>query len=210
MIKLFASSNSLSILNLIRNRLRNEWKLMLSIFSGILIATTLISGAPIYLDSLERISVNTAFDRTSGSTLNALIYTPNIVLSRDSLLETQQKVDLAVNEQISEVYVSERRLIRSQNYLAGLPYRPLETKMESRGYLQYMEDIEQNVAFIDGRMSTDEVKQGVTGPIIEVILGSPSIEGYDLKVNDVVELTTFIDSEVRISAKITGIFEPID
>ena len=210
MINLFASSNSLSILNLIRNRLRNEWKLMLSIFSGILIATILISGAPIYLDSLERISVNTAFDRTSGSTLNALIYTPNIVLSRDSLLETQQKVDLAVNEQISEVYVSERRLIRSQNYLAGLPYRPLETKMVSRGYLQYMEDIEQNVTFIDGRMSTDEVKQGITGPIIEVILGSPSIEGYDLKVNDVVELTTFIDSEVRISAKITGIFEPVD
>ena len=202
--------NSLNIINLIRYRFTNEWKLMLSIFLGVLIATTLISGAPIYLDSLERISVDTAFDRTSDVTLNALIYTPNIVLTRESLEDSQQSVSTAVKEHIDEVYVSERRLIRSQNYLAGLPYRPLESRMVSRGYLQYMENIEQNIVFTEGRMASDEIKHGESGPLIEVILGSPSLNIYDLKVNDVVELTTFIDSEVRISAKITGIFDPID
>ena len=44
-----ASEKHLNTLNLIRQRLINEWKLMLSIFSGVLIATILISGAPIYL-----------------------------------------------------------------------------------------------------------------------------------------------------------------
>ena len=205
-----ASEKHLNTLNLIRQRLINEWKLMLSIFSGVLIATILISGAPIYLDSLERISVNTAFDRTSDVTLNALIYTPNIVLTRESLEQSQQKVNNAVKEYIEEVYVDERRLIRSQNYLAGLPYRPLETRMVSRGYLQSMENIDQNIVFIEGRMASDEIKQGESGPLIEVILGSPSLNIYDLKVNDVIELTTFIDSEITISAKITGIFEPIE
>ena len=153
---------------------------MLSIFFGVLIATTLISGAPIYLDSLERISVNTAFDRTSDVTLNALIYTPNMVLTRDSLEDSQQKVNTAVESHIDEVYVSERRLIRSQNYLAGLPYRPLETRMVSRGYLQYMENIDQNIVFTEGRMATDEIKQLESGPLIEVILGTPSLDIYDL------------------------------
>tara|TARA_Y100000590_G_scaffold278529_1_gene312687 strand:+ start:21214 stop:24903 length:3690 start_codon:yes stop_codon:yes gene_type:complete len=204
------SQKQLNTLNLVRQRLTNEWKLMLSIFSGVLIATTLISGAPIYLDSLERISVNTAFDRTSDVTLNALIYTPNIVLTRESLEESQQKVNTAVQEHIDEVYVDERRLIRSQNYLAGLPYRPLETRMVSRGYLQFMEDIDQNIVFVEGEMASDEIKQGESGPLIEVIIGSPSLNIFDVKVNDVIELTTFIDSEITISAKITGIFDPVD
>jgi len=204
------SEKHLNTINLVKQRLINEWKLMLSIFSGVLIATTLISGAPIYLDSLERISVNTAFDRTSDVTLNALIYTPNLVLTRDSLEDSQQKVNTAVESHIDEVYVSERRLIRSQNYLAGLPYRPLETRMVSRGYLQYMENIDQNIVFTEGRMATDEIKQLESGPLIEVILGTPSLDIYDVEVNDVIQLTTFIDSEITISAKITGIFDPID
>ena len=202
--------NTLSILSLIQNRLLNEWKLMLAIFAGVLVAAILISGAPIYLKSLERISVNAAFDQTSNVTLNALVYTPNIVLSQNSLEESQKIIDLVVNEQISDVYVDERRLIRSPNYLAGLPYRALETRMVSRGYVQYMENIEQNIVFLDGRMATNSVIEGPRGPVIEVILGKPSLDIYDLNIGDIVELTTFIDNEIRISAKITGIFEPVD
>ncbi|GIS69115.1 MAG: hypothetical protein CM1200mP8_6730 [Chloroflexota bacterium] len=100
------SEKHLNTINLVKQRLINEWKLMLSIFSGVLIATTLISGAPIYLDSLERISVNTAFDRTSDvNPLKALIYTPNLVLTRDSLEDSQQKVNTAVESHI-EKYMS--------------------------------------------------------------------------------------------------------
>ncbi|GIS69116.1 MAG: hypothetical protein CM1200mP8_6740 [Chloroflexota bacterium] len=59
-------------------------------------------------------------------------------------------------------------------------------------------------------MATDEIKQLESGPLIEVILGTPSLDIYDVEVNDVIQLTTFIDSEITISAKITGIFDPID
>ena len=82
--------------------------------------------------------------------------------------------------------------------------------MVSRGYLQYMENINQNIVFTEGRMATDEIKQLESGPLIEVILGTPSLDIYDVEVNDVIQLTTFIDSEITISAKITGIFDPID
>ena len=41
-------------------RLRSEWRLMSSVFIGIVIATVLMSAAPAYLDALERQSVNSA------------------------------------------------------------------------------------------------------------------------------------------------------
>ena len=49
--------DSINTSSLVMRRLKDDWQLMVSIYLGILVATTLLSGAPVYLDSLERQSI---------------------------------------------------------------------------------------------------------------------------------------------------------
>jgi uncharacterized membrane protein affecting hemolysin expression len=47
---------------LVISRMIVHWKLLLSIFIGILVASTLVAGAPVYIRTLERLSTSTAID----------------------------------------------------------------------------------------------------------------------------------------------------
>ncbi len=206
-------SSPLSTPRLVLRRLGQKWRLMACIFAGVVFATTLVAAAPIYLRSLERLGANTEIDRTSNLILNVHVYSPNVLLSYAGLTESQRVIDDAVGRSLSESYDGERRFLRSDTYLAGLPYRPLgdvAAGVASRGYIQHMTDIDQHIDFVDGRMATDLVSAGDGGPVVEVILGAPSLENFRLNVGDVVEMTPFVAHESRIYARIVGIFEPVD
>ncbi len=198
---------------LILHRLKENWRLMVSIFAGVVVATSLVAGTPIYLRSLERLGVDTEIDRTSNLILNIHVFSPNVTLSDVGLAGSQRVIDNAVDRHLPESYEGERRFLRSATYLAGLPYQPLAdvaAGIASRGYIQHMSDIDDHVAFLDGRMATDVIEAGERGPIVEVILGASSLENFRLVVGDVIEMTPFVAHDARIYARIVGIFEPID
>ena len=198
---------------LILRRLQENWRLMASIFAGVIVATSLVAGAPIYLNSLEKLGVDTEIERTSNLILNVHVFSPNVSLSDAGLRESQRVIDDAVDRRLSEAYEGERRFIRSATYLAGLPYRPLgeiAAGQVSRGYIQHMTNIDDHIVFLDGRMATDLIEQGEQGPIVEVILGEPSLDNFTLGVGDLVEMTPFLAHDSRVYARIVGIFEPID
>ena len=198
---------------LVLARLRENWRLMVSIFAGVVVATALVAGAPIYLSSLERLGVDTEIDRTSNLILNVHVFSPNITLTDASLAESQDVIDSAIQRYLPESYSDERRFLRSATYLAGLPYQPLSdvaAGVASRGYIQHMTDIADHITFLDGRMATDNIVAGERGPIVEVILGAPSLDNFFVSVGDIIEMTPFVAHESRIYAHIVGIFEPID
>ena len=198
---------------LVLHRLRENWRLMVSIFAGVVVATALVAGAPIYLKSLERLGVDTEIDRTSSLILNIHVFSPNVTLTEASLAESQGVIDTAIERYLPESYDGERRFLRSATYLAGLPYQPLSDVargVASRGYIQYMTDIADHVTFLEGRMSTDEIVAGERGPIVEVVLGAPSLDNFFVSVGDVIEMTPFVAHDARVYAHIVGIFEPID
>ena len=85
--------HELSTPRLIARRLSNGWKLLLSIFLGILVATSLVAGAPVYLRALERLGVDTAIERSSASFLNLHIFAPLVPLSPDGLREIEGSLD---------------------------------------------------------------------------------------------------------------------
>ncbi len=208
-----ATRRPLSTPGLILRRLGERWRLMACILAGVVVATTLVAGAPIYLRSLERLGADTEIDRTSNLILNVHVYSPNIPLSDAGLSESQRVIDDAVSGNLSEAYDGERRFLRSDTYLAGLPYRPLgevAAGVASRGYIQHMTNIDRHVSFIEGRMATDAVGGDGRRPEVEVILGAPSLENFDLAVGDVVEMTPFVAHDSRIYARIVGIFEPVN
>ena len=144
---------SFSTFGFIIKRLSSDWKLLLSIFAGIIIASTLVAGAPVYLNSLARLTLNTSIDRSSILFLNIFAFAPNVPLNEESLNVTDSEIDGLIDENISDFYVSRERFLKGTTLLVGTPWRPLanaDVDLVSRGYLQYLSNVENNVEFTSG------------------------------------------------------------
>ena len=203
----------LSTTTFIIRRLVDDWKLLLSAFFGIIIAATLVAGAPVYTKALERQGINTAVDRSQSSFLNIFAFGPHVPLEKRGLDKSDQALDDAVQQHISDIYRGSRRYLKGPNYILRLPIRPLTNaarQMVSRGYFQYLEDLEHHVRFIEGRMATDAITSGPRGPLVEAVIGAPAVEVFRLKVGDVVTLTPSLGNSARVSATIVGVVEPIE
>lgn len=200
---------------LIVKRLLDDWKLLLSIFLGFVITTTLVAGAPVYFRSLQRVSVNTAIDRASVFFLNFFAYAPHVQFDRDNVQSSESHLVDALDRHIAEIYRSHERYIQSPTFLVGKPNSPLPNQpgaadQVSRGYVQYLSNMGDHVEFHSGRLPTDAVSQGPRGPIFEAMVGSRQARVFDLQVGDVAVLTPSLGDPVRITATIVGVVEPID
>ncbi len=204
----------LSMPRLIWRRLVDDWKLLLCIFSGIVIATSLVAGAPVYLKSLERLSINIAIDRASLVFLDVFAFAPHIPLEREKLQETDAFINTATERYLASIYRGRDRYLKVPTYLVGLPRQPLtdapSDQRVSRGYFQYLSNLEHHVTFLDGRMASDQVTPGPRGPIVEAVLGEVSAEVFDLQVGDEVVLTPSLGDPTRLTARVVGILEPTD
>lgn len=70
---------------LIVRRLTTNWKLLLAIFAGVTMASSLVAGAPVCLWSLNRLSLNTAIDRASDKFLNLRTFALFVPLMESAL-----------------------------------------------------------------------------------------------------------------------------
>ena len=204
---------SFSTFGFIFKRLSSDWKLLLSIFAGIIIASTLVAGAPVYLNSLARLTLNTSIDRSSILFLNIFAYAPNVPLNEESLNVTDGEIDGLIETNISDFYVSRERFLKGTTLLVGTPWRPLanaDVDLVSRGYLQYLSNVEKHVEFTSGRAFTDTVTPTEEGLHVEVLLGSTPANVFSLKVGDVLEMKPSLGTDVAITAEIVGIIEPTD
>ena len=204
---------SFSTFGFIIKRLSSDWKLLLSIFAGIIIASTLVAGAPVYLNSLARLTLNTSIDRSSILFLNIFAFAPNVPLNEESLNVTDSEIDGLIDENISDFYVSRERFLKGTTLLVGTPWRPLanaDVDLVSRGYLQYLSNVENNVEFTSGRAFTDTVTPTEDGLHVEVMLGSTPANVFSLEVGDKLEMKPSLGTDVAITAEIVGIIEPID
>ena len=196
-------------------RIVDDWKLLLSIFSGVLIASALVAGAPIYLNSLKRLAVNTAIDRSSSVFLDLLAFAPNIPLLDDRVERSDLDIDEVIESHLSKFFVGKERYLKGPVFLVGTPSQPLPTgrggnELASRGYFQHLSNVEQHVTFIDGAMASDLVVDGRDGPIIEAILGESTADVFGLAVGDHLLLTPSPGDPKRITAEIVGIMYPTD
>lgn len=204
---------SFSTLGFIFRRLTSDWKLLLSIFAGILIASTLVAGAPVYLNSLARLTLNTSIDRSSILFLNIFAFAPNVPLREETLITTDAQIDRLIDDNIADFYVGRERYLKGSTMLVGTEWRPLanaNTELVSRGYFQYLSNVEHHVDFVSGRMAADAVTQTPEGPFVEAVVGASTANVFSLEVGDLLELKPSLGSAVSVTTEIVGIMDPTD
>ena len=221
------TQNDMSVIKLAMRRLVSEWRLMASVFIGIVIATALMSAAPVYLDALERQSINSAVsasvERFGDTFFDIVVDFDFIPLESDELESADAAQAQAVMDNVGPIYTGTRRYLKTPYYSITLPSgasaalaaleEPPEADEEPRlpfetGFAQYFEGLEENVVFIEGRAATDIVLRGVQGPLVEAVLSSRTAKAFGgLRPGDVLVLAPSVDSPVKVSARITGLIE---
>ncbi|MDP6402736.1 MAG: hypothetical protein QF467_04245, partial [SAR202 cluster bacterium] len=195
-------------------RFADDWKLLLSILLGVTVSASLIAGAPIYVDTLERQGFDTTVDRSNSAVLDILALAPHVSLDRATLRETDALVDEMARLYLPGVARGTERFLRGPTNLVGLPHKPLSQAFEgatvSRGYIQSLSNVDKHVTFIDGRMASDLVVAGDRGPVVEVVMPMGIADRFRVGVGDKLELTPSFTDATRITAIIVGTMEPID
>ena len=172
---------------LVLRRLRNDWQLILSIFLGILVATTLISGAPIYLDSLARQSIATTIDSTVARRTVGFLTMVTALRSvpvEDQNIQSSQAAYLsAIERNVSEIHDGTQRHLITPNSVVALPGQAAGG-VRSRGrlvegFFQYYSSIEQRVSFLEGRMAGSAVGRGTQGPMLEAVVSETLAAAFD-------------------------------
>jgi ABC-type lipoprotein release transport system permease subunit len=203
----------LTTYKLVIKRITDDWKLLLSIFVGLMIAATLLAGAPVYIRTLERQSINTAIERADQTFLNIFAYAPYVNLSRDDLKSTDADVDEFINDRVGEIYRGRERYLKTSTFLVGTERNPLsmeEGVRVSRGYFQQISHLNDHVTWRAGRMASDAVINGPNGPMLEAVLGDNMSTTFNLGIGDQVVFTRSLSDPTRITVTIVGVLEPND
>lgn len=202
----------LSIASLIRRRLRKDWALLISVVLGILVAATLVAGAPIYLRALDRLAFNIALDDVSSRFITFTVFGTHTPLTSASLASGDHAIADAIDTHLSDAFSGQAKYVQTSSALVGLPTRPLPRPGVSgstlaRGYLHSLTGLADNAVFFDGHMAGAEVAEGPSGPAVEGVLGRPTAEWFDLKVGDVLTVVPSVGVSTRITVRIVGVFD---
>ena len=124
----FISHDSdLSTRRLVFRRLVTDWRLMLSVFLGIMVATLLMSAAPVYLDALERQSINSAVESAlarDGEVYFSITSRSNFIpLEVREIERTGAALEQAVSASVVEIHTGTERHLRTPFYAVVLPVR---------------------------------------------------------------------------------------
>jgi|GEM_PF-384370 hypothetical protein len=188
----------LSLTRVIVRRIVDDWKLLLTVFIGIVIATVIGAATPIYLNSLDQLSFNAALDRIEEPKIDIL--GAEVVASRQSIDAADKVITDAIAEHISEVYAGHERFIKSNVAIVGTPNLPLpegngEGVLVSTGYLQHLSNLPRYAEFIEGRVAAGAVSSSAFGAKIEAVVTSQMAQRYDLKIDDDVFLSSELISQ---------------
>ena len=195
---------------------------MLSVFLGILVATLLMSAAPVYLDALERQSIKGAIDqqvsRWGDSFFDITVESRFVPLDGDELERSDLAHGAAIEERAAQIVAGAHRFIRTPHYPVQVVPQPDESEDAGGappaveiGLFQYLEGLEDHVTFVEGRAPLDMVLSGAGGPVVEAVISDTTTEEFgDLKTGDMLVFAPSVDSTSRVSAKVVGIVAASD
>ncbi|MCH9000740.1 MAG: hypothetical protein IID48_21100, partial [Proteobacteria bacterium] len=204
----------ISLSRLVFKRFADDWPLLISIFAGILIATTLAAAAPVYVKALERLGLNLAIDRLEPPFSNISVFLSNIRLTEERLRDTESALVEAADGTVASIFESRQRFLLVDTYEAAMPGTLLPPASVGpgpccRAYLRSLTNLESHLTFLDGEMADDQVFEEQGRPLIEAIVGVNTSILFDLRVGEVITITPALGVD-PIYVRVSGIVEATD
>ena len=213
----------------IAKRLADNWKLLISVFVGIIIAATLVSGAPVYVKALGRIGFLASLEKSPPIVLNILTSSFDVPIDREGLTRVDTSVEEAFQTNVSPIYLGHNRYVKTETVLLNptpvFPRAHLALVQEpptvfeeaegppSLGHFMNLLGLSEHVNVVRGRMPDSVLAEGpppTYATVVEAAIGSQLADSLGLDVGDELLLSAVGSVRTRAIARIVGVVEPID
>ena len=170
---------------LILKRLVDDRSLLLGVFAGVVLTTTIAAAGPAYLNSLEQLSFRTSVGSIGGQFLGADIFATNVSLAQRTMAAAEEAVARAAERHLSPAYAGHTTYVRSSPLLVGIPGRELPDERSReillRGYLQSLSGLDEHAALTEGRLNRRSAwRSGRAARFVEAVISRPTAERFGI------------------------------
>jgi putative ABC transport system permease protein len=183
----------------IRRAIRN-WKVLLTLILGVVLATALLATGPLLVDAVIQFSLRSSIENSNPLSGNIFMKTTSSNYQEEDI----RKIDDSMNSLLSETL----GLLLDDSYLSLdsrflFPWEDDFILKKHRINFVYFEDIGNRIEFIDGSWSSDGLLE--TG-VVQGVIGAKMASEYKLVVGDHLPLSlSDKDFEPNLWLEITGI-----
>ena len=110
---------------LVSRRLIDEWKLLSSVFIGILVAVTISVGSTVYLTALEQLAFKVSLNQITAPLLNLSVYAKRIPLTSEAVDNLDNLVTSIATAHIEDLYAGHEMYLRGTSSIVGTEEMPL-------------------------------------------------------------------------------------
>ena len=199
---------------LVSRRLLDEWKLLSSVFIGILIAVTISVGSTVYLTALEQLAFRVSLNQISAPLLNLTVFAKRIPLTTEAVEELRELVTSIATEHIEDLYAGHEMYLRGTSSIVGTDEFPLPAigDQESMptvwdGFFHTLTNIEHHSVFLEGRAPNTAAIETAEGITVEATISEQVAEESKLGPGDSVIVATDVFVPTRITVRIVGVFQ---
>jgi ABC-type lipoprotein release transport system permease subunit len=201
----------LSILEIVARRSLGNWKLLLAVAFGVVLAVALISSTAIYTDALDDLGLDYTLDQHDPRELDPRIESSTFRLESSQFEPFEQRLQSRVDSTIGPFVRDDSLYLKSATfYPTDIGAEIAEENSRPRAFLQNQEGLEEHITIVEGRMP-QLLPAGEGPPQIEAAIGAGAAESFGISVGDSFDLHPFWRPDaVPIPVTIVGLIEPID
>ena len=209
----------MSTTQLIIRRLTHRWKLTLCILFCFTVSSTLVSAAPIFVDSIDQLRTNSAIDNANSSYLNFFVHGPNVQLSDIGEID-----DLFQNHLSNHLPGTVRAWTR--HVMLPMPHVSLPSasipdeinpdnqmslkSLSSHGSIYNIKNLENHITYVGGSYPVQAIDNNPAEIVLEAAIGERTAFIFDLKIGDTVLMSNDAKNVSQVTLKIVGVIEPKD
>ena len=209
---------------LVSRRLTDEWKLLSSVFIGMLVAVTISVGSTVYLTALEQLAFKVSLNQITAPLLNLSVYAKRIPLTSEAVDELDQLVTSIATEHIEDLYAGHEMYLRGTSSIVGTDEMPLppvsevDTELDEDslpmvwdGFFHTLTNLEHNAVFLEGRAASDTpIEYDGDSITVEATISEQVAEESRLGPGDTVKVAIDVFVPTRITVRIVGVFQADD
>ncbi len=209
----------LNFLRFVQRRARGDRFLAIGVLIAVFLAATVAAGGPIYLRSLERVGMADVVDTLGVHNKNLAVVSSWIPLESTAIEEADAQVDSAVSDALLPLIQRRSTRIKSRAHFWGLNDTEIARgEFVSRAYFHEMEDMFDEVTYVEGRPPNTNLRTDENGDmIVEVAVYEPRSNQLrhgdvleDLNIGDIILATSISRSAGIVKGEIVGKFIEIE
>ena len=193
---------------LLWRRIRANWRFLTVLLAGVVLATTLLASAPIYLGSTKELGLRHALQFERTGVPHTAINVPFRPLDASGYELTRQKIEARKDDTIRGLVTQEVAYIRTPPINVDLPPSSFLSGVVITGALESYSDFDTYTRVVEGAFPRPRSQPGDP---VQAAIGRRSANAYQLGVGDeVIVSPSERDPSRAATVRIVGILEPID